>query len=132
MVNECNWSADCCSAAWRGSCKLARNKQYDVTFRGASVTSTVIRLKPVIGKAHLVASVLGINDPLVVQVKQVGVAVPVICLSTPVCLPVVDQLPCVLSHKLIPLDVLLPQHNIQISMTNLGFQSLSLSSPSAL
>ena len=90
-----------------------------------SVTSILIRAKPVVGKAHLVASVLGINHPIIIQVKQVRVAVPVVCLSTPVCLPVINQLPCVLSHKLIPPDVLLPQHNIQISITNPGFQTVS-------
>ena len=62
---------------------------------------------PVVGKAHLVAPVLGINDPIIIQVKEVGVAVPVICLAPPVRLLVVDQLPRVLCHKLIPLDVLL-------------------------
>ena len=60
-----------------------------------------------VGKAHLVSSVLGINDPVIIEVKQVGVAVPVVRLAAPICLLVVDQLPCVLCHKLILLDVLL-------------------------
>ena len=62
---------------------------------------------PVVGKAHLVPPVLGINDPIIIQVKEVRVAVPVICLAPPVSLLVVDQLPGVFGHKLIPLDVLL-------------------------
>lgn len=60
-----------------------------------------------VGKAHLVASVLSINHPVTVEVKQVGVAVPIIRLPSPVCLLVADQLPCVLCHKVIPPDILL-------------------------
>lgn len=78
---------------------------------------------PVVGKAHLVSSVLGVNDPVIIQVKQVCVAVPVISLTTPVCLFVVDQLPCVLCHKLVSLDVLLQVQRLPVSRDITELQS---------
>ena len=64
-------------------------------------------LAPVIGKSHFIASLLGINDPLIVQIKQVGVAVSVIRFASPICLAMINQLSSVLCHKLVLAYILL-------------------------
>ena len=64
-------------------------------------------LAPVIGESHFVASLLGINDPLVVQIKQVGVAVSVIRFAPPVRFAMINQLSSVLCHKLVLAYILL-------------------------
>ena len=53
-----------------------------------------------IGKAQLVATAPGINDPVLIEVEQVGVVVPVVCLAPPVSLCLVYQLPCVLAQQI--------------------------------
>ena len=66
-----------------------------------------VQRAPVVGEPHLVAPLLSINHPLIVQIKQVGVAVSIISLPSPVSLAVVNQLTCVFCHKLILSNILL-------------------------
>lgn len=74
-----------------------------------------------IGKAQLVATAPSINDPVLIEVEQVGVVVPVVCLAPPVSLCLVHQLPCVLAQQ-IALVRLFLHKTIKIFSTLLGAQ----------
>ena len=85
---------------------------------------------PVVGEAHLVAPLLSINHPLIIQIKQIGVAVPVVRLSSPVSFTMVNQLACVFCHKLVFPDVLL-QARCVLLKTHIGCCNQSASVTSA-
>ena len=61
----------------------------------------------VVSEAQLVALLPSIDDPLLVQVEQVGVVVAIIDLATAVSLSLIDELPSVLAQQLPLLGILL-------------------------
>ena len=68
---------------------------------------------PVVGKAQLVAAAAGVNDPVLIEVEQVGVVVPVICLAPPVGLLLIHQLPSILAQQITLVSLLLqPGHSL--------------------
>ena len=60
-----------------------------------------------VGKAQLVATPPGINDPVLIEIEEVRVVIPVVCLAPPVSLLLIHQLPCVLTQQIALVGLLL-------------------------
>ena len=71
---------------------------------------------PVVGEAQLVAASPGINDPVLIEVEQIGVVVPVVRLAPPVCLLLVHQLPCVLAQQIALVGLLLRTSTLYLAL----------------
>lgn len=73
-----------------------------------------------VGKAQLVAAAPGIDDPVFIEIEEVGIVVPIVCLAPPVSLLLIHQLPCVFAQQIALVGLLLctrssPQHNVQVA-----------------